>query len=210
MCEDIEDRHETCRELDLKLQRKEQIYDKIKEGNLAEAKNLDLSQSGYWGALKGDLVDEMLARYISDQGVKIPISRIGHQLYMFGTRKIYAKIMNNRLVVRVGGGFMGIDQFVQQHTEIEMQRLRRYTPQQLTEMHTPIPEGVPQFTLIGKPKRVAINSDLVKPVPKQKKVDTTTAGPPLTPGNTTLDGVNLAVQKKLLSVEAFRIIPSRQ
>lgn len=149
VCEDIEDRHETCRELHLKLQRKEQIYEKIKAGNLAEAKNLDLSQSGYWGALKGDLVDEMLARYISDYEVKVPISRIGNQLYMFGTRRIYAKIMNNRLVVRVGGGFMGIDQFVHQHTDVEMQRLRRYTPQQLTELHTPIPEGVPQFTLIG-------------------------------------------------------------
>lgn len=40
---------------------------------------MDLSNhsEGYWGALKGDLVDEMLARYISDKGVKIPISRIG-------------------------------------------------------------------------------------------------------------------------------------
>ena len=31
---------------------------------------------------------------------------------MFGTKKIYAKIINGKLVIRVGGGYMGIEEFM--------------------------------------------------------------------------------------------------
>ena len=56
---------------------------------------------------------------------------------MFGTKKIYAKIMNNKLVVRVGGGFMGIDEFINTYGESELLKLKRFTPQQIAELHTP-------------------------------------------------------------------------
>ena len=44
---------------------------------------------------------------------------------MFGTKKIYAKIMNGRLVIRVGGGYMSIDEFMKYHGVQEMQRMQR-------------------------------------------------------------------------------------
>ena len=47
---------------------------------------------------------------------------------MFGTKKIYAKIINNKLVVRVGGGFMGIDEFINTYGENELLKLKRFTP----------------------------------------------------------------------------------
>lgn len=37
---------------------------------------------------------------------------MGGGYYMFGTKKIYAKILNNKLVIRVGGGYMAIGEFV--------------------------------------------------------------------------------------------------
>jgi len=37
---------------------------------------------------------------------------MGEGSYMFGSRKIFAKIMNDKLVIRVGGGFMLIDEFL--------------------------------------------------------------------------------------------------
>jgi hypothetical protein len=46
---------------------------------------------------------------------------------MFGTKKIYAKIMNNKLVVRVGGGFMGIEEFISTYGESELLRSQRHT-----------------------------------------------------------------------------------
>ena len=59
-------------------------------------------------AQKGDLVDEMLAQYINVANCPVPIKRLGDGYYLFGTRKIYAKIMNGKLVIRVGGGYMVI------------------------------------------------------------------------------------------------------
>ena len=48
---------------------------------------------------------------------RVPIKRLGDGNYMFGTRKIYAKIMNGKLVIRVGGGFMVIDEFINSYSE---------------------------------------------------------------------------------------------
>ena len=51
----------------------------------------------------------MLADFLNSYGCPVPITRIGGGFYMFGTRKIYAKIINGRLVIRVGGGYMNIE-----------------------------------------------------------------------------------------------------
>jgi hypothetical protein len=88
-------------------------------GNINVIKKQDAARQAYQ-AIKGDIVDEMLARYINQTGVQLPITRIGGGFYMFGTKKIYAKIMNNKLVVRVGGGFMGIDEFINTYGESEL------------------------------------------------------------------------------------------
>ena len=72
-------------------------------------------------ANKGDEVDELLAKWINQHGCAIKITRLGGGFYMFGTKKIYAKIMNGRLVIRVGGGYMSIDEFMKYHGVQEMQ-----------------------------------------------------------------------------------------
>lgn len=66
-------------------------------------------------ALRNDPVDKMLAEFINSFGCPVPITRLGGGFYMFGTRKIYAKIINGRLVIRVGGGYMNIEEFVAHH-----------------------------------------------------------------------------------------------
>ena len=57
----------------------------------------------------------MLAEWLNAHGCPIPIQRLGGGYYMFGTKKIYAKIINGKLVIRVGGGYMGIDEFMQHY-----------------------------------------------------------------------------------------------
>lgn len=42
---------------------------------------------------------------------------------MFGTKKITAKIVNNQLVIRVGGGYMSVDQFIAQYGKIEIMKM---------------------------------------------------------------------------------------
>jgi len=62
--------------------------------------------------VKGDKIDERMAIYINNFELDVPVQRIAEGQYMFGTRKIMGKIMNDKLVIRVGGGFMLIDEFL--------------------------------------------------------------------------------------------------
>lgn len=73
--------------------------------------------------VKGDLVDEMLAKYLID--CPVPVKRLGGGFYLFGTKKIYAKIMNEKLVVRVGGGYMFISEFITSYSEPEIIKLTK-------------------------------------------------------------------------------------
>ena len=87
-------------------------------------------------AQKGDLVDEMLAQYINIANCPVPIKRLGGGFYLFGLKKIYAKIMNGKLVIRVGGGYMIIEEFIQSYAEAELHKLNALAER----------EGVVSFT----------------------------------------------------------------
>jgi hypothetical protein len=41
---------------------------------------------------------------------------------MFGTKKISAKVMNGKLFVRVGGGYLSIDEYIQTYGEKELKK----------------------------------------------------------------------------------------
>jgi hypothetical protein len=54
----------------------------------------------------------LFADYINRLGCPVPVKRLADNNYIFGTKKISAKIINGRLVIRVGGGYMGIEEFM--------------------------------------------------------------------------------------------------
>ena len=87
-------------------------------------------------ATKGDSVDEMLASVLNIKNCEIPISRVSEGWYMFGSKKIYTKIMNNKLVCRVGGGFMNMDEFISTYAESERLKLERMDPQEIEALHS--------------------------------------------------------------------------
>ena len=76
-------------------------------------------------AAKGDPVDEMLGNWINTHGWEIEIHRLGGGFYMFGDKKIYAKIVNGKLIIRVGGGFMNIDEFMKFYGMTELAKQQR-------------------------------------------------------------------------------------
>lgn len=65
----------------------------------------------------------MLAKYINTMEINVPIRRMGDGFYLFGTRKIYAKVMNAKLVVRVGGGFMSFGEFIEAYAHVELKKI---------------------------------------------------------------------------------------
>ena len=64
----------------------------------------------------------MMAKYLNACPHYVPVKRLGGGQYMFGTKKIFAKIMNGKLVIRVGGGYMLIDEFLANYAELEMEK----------------------------------------------------------------------------------------
>jgi hypothetical protein len=64
-------------------------------------------------AVKGDFIDEMFGEALRAAGCKLPVKRLGPGTYMFGLRKIMAKIINGKLVIRVGGGYMSVAEFIE-------------------------------------------------------------------------------------------------
>lgn len=52
--------------------------------------------------------------------IDIDVKRLGPGKYLFGTRNIMCKIINGKLVVRVGGGYMSADEFIEQYGKIEL------------------------------------------------------------------------------------------
>ena len=75
-------------------------------------------------AVKGDILDEMLAVFINDAGLGELLRRQDQGQYVFGTKKISAKILNSQLIIRVGGGYCHIEEFIKQYSRIEMIKMQ--------------------------------------------------------------------------------------
>lgn len=80
---------------------------------------------------KGDTIDTMLNYYMNTTNCPVPIRKCGNGFYLFGTKKIYAKILNGKLVIRVGGGFMIIEEFIATYAENEMNKISKMSEEQL-------------------------------------------------------------------------------
>ena len=58
--------------------------------------------------------------------MKILFLRESEGVYQFGQKRVYIKIWKgNQLVVRVGGGYMLIQDFIEQYTAQEVERIQR-------------------------------------------------------------------------------------
>ena len=84
--------------------------------------------------IKGDKVDELMAVYMNNFDLDVPIQRLGDGNYMFGSRKIFAKIMNDKLVIRVGGGFMLVDEFLNTFGPQEMAKMNELQNRSMASM----------------------------------------------------------------------------
>jgi DNA repair exonuclease SbcCD ATPase subunit len=72
-----------------------------------------VKQVKVYKAVKGDKVDELWCWHLNKAQIDIDVKRLGPGKYLFGTRNIMCKIINGKLVVRVGGGYMSADEFIE-------------------------------------------------------------------------------------------------
>lgn len=73
--------------------------------------------------VKGDKVDELMQQHLQANNCSVKVVRTGPGKYLFGSKNIMAKVINGKLVIRVGGGYMGADEFIQQYGPMEMAKV---------------------------------------------------------------------------------------
>ena len=72
-----------------------------------------------------DIIEEMIYHFKMKKNTDLPIERIDETHYLFGTKKIQAKVLNGILLVRVGGGYMDMDTFFNNYGELELSKHQR-------------------------------------------------------------------------------------
>ena len=82
--------------------------------------------------VKTDPIDTKLAEYINNyperKKLKIMFMRESEGVYEFGSRKVMVKVERGKIQIKVGGGFLSIDEFLEQYTPAELDRLDRTDP----------------------------------------------------------------------------------
>lgn len=54
---------------------------------------------------------------VHDLNAEFEITKLGNGFYLFGTKKVYCKVLNGKLVVRVGGGYEVAEKFIENMKE---------------------------------------------------------------------------------------------
>ena len=79
-----------------------------------------------YNAVKNDQIDLLLADFINvhpSRGfLKLFFKRESEGIYQFNTKRLNIKIENGSLKCRVGGGYLSIDEFVEQYLPIELEK----------------------------------------------------------------------------------------
>ena len=92
--------------------------------------------------VKDDPVDTKLAEFINNyperQRLKIMFLRESEGVYQFGSKRVAVRVDKDKInskstrfylnVVRVGGGYLSIDEFIDQFTGVELDKLERKDP----------------------------------------------------------------------------------
>lgn len=82
--------------------------------------------------VKDDVIDKKLAEYINNypdrQKLKIMFMRETEGVYQFGTKRVSVKVDKDKINIRVGGGYLSLDEFLDQYTPAELEKLERKDP----------------------------------------------------------------------------------
>jgi len=73
---------------------------------------------------KDDEIDMRLREIMIKTKVPIKFIRIGEGLYIFGSKRVHVKIQNSKLVIRIGGGYMYVEEFIKLYAQQELAKLK--------------------------------------------------------------------------------------
>lgn len=91
-------------------QRKKEEEEAFKLHLIEEAQKRQ--QRDWYVPEKDNDLDEEFAKHVNNSSYNVHVQRLKDGQYLYGTKRVYAKIMNGKLVVRLNGGFMLIEEFL--------------------------------------------------------------------------------------------------
>lgn len=59
-----------------------------------------------------EMVQDLIARFEASN-LSLPLEEVGHEVYRYGHRRLALKVQGGRLVVRGGGGFWDLMEFLE-------------------------------------------------------------------------------------------------
>lgn len=84
-------------------------------------------------------------------------------VYQFGSKRVAVKVEKQGIKIRVGGGYLSIDEFLDQYTPVELEKLQRTDPikrfsEKVAIQKTIVNAGVRESSPVrdGSPGRVAV------------------------------------------------------
>ena len=130
MCEENDDSNSSAlREFKSKLRRPTFIESpaKINRATLEESKE-EVKSGCHLGT---DEIDKEFATFINKAQLPFKVRKVrkneqyGFIEYLFGTRKVIAQMINGRLLIRVGGGYMYVEKFIEQYGKFEIKKMQK-------------------------------------------------------------------------------------
>lgn len=93
---------------------------------------------------RGDFIDNQLANYLNSSltPCEVPFVRIEPGIYLFGTKRVVLKVENVGICIRVGGGFIKLEDFINNQTQFEVGKLKERELKGKSSMpNSPIPKS---------------------------------------------------------------------
>ena len=82
--------------------------------------------------IKEDPIDLQVAEFINNypdrNKLKIMFMRESAGVYEFGSKRVNVRIEKGKIKIRVGGGYLSIDEFLDQFTPVELEKIERRDP----------------------------------------------------------------------------------
>lgn len=112
--------------------------------------------------VKEDPVDRKLAEFINNyperSKLKIMFMRESEGVYQFGTKRVAVKVEKDNIKIRVGGGYLSLDEFLDQYTPAELEKLERKDPlkrfsEKIAVQKTIVNAGVREASPVRSPGR---------------------------------------------------------
>lgn len=125
-----------------KQQKKLEETVKAQEKELNELRGALFRPTPEYVAQSGDQVDQTLANYLNARrgALPVPFQRKDPGVYQFGSKRVFLRVENGVIIVRVGGGYMSIEEFLALYTPLELGRMQE-TFQNAQQLEGKLEEG---------------------------------------------------------------------